>query len=92
MKQQFMLTAQFLGVNLWAVKSASPLSRCGGPFLRLPQCLVVGLTMATAGLDCNELEQGSQLLRETFLKLENQQPLFLLVKPKQIPPSLAFLT
>lgn len=38
-----------------------------------------------AGLGYSELKQGSQLLQETLLKLENDQPLLLLVKPKQIP-------
>ncbi len=67
MKQQFMFTAQFLGVNLWAVKPACPLSRCGGPFFfifftALPvSCGGVDRGRGTAGLDCNELEQESQL-------------------------------
>lgn len=78
MKQQFVLTAQFWGVDLWPVKSASPLTRCGGPVLRLSlSCGGVDRGGDTAGLDCYE---------KPLLKLENDQPLFLLVKPRQIPP------
>lgn len=62
-------------------------------FLRLTHSPCGGIDRNTAGLDCGDLKQGSQLLQETPLKLEHYQPLFLLVKPNQIlPPRLGFLT
>lgn len=73
-----------LGVNLWPLKSASPLSRCGGPILQLSDSVSCGgLTMAetqlvwatvnwSRGLSCYKKPYSNLKMTNHYLSLSNQ--------------------
>lgn len=89
MKRLFMLTAQFLGGNLWPLRlslSVGVVVLFYNPPHTHTLCLLMELTVADAQLVWTGMIWRSQLLSETFLKFENDRPFLLLVKPQQTSP------